>query len=113
KAGDFFEAPMGRDNVLVVRQRDGSIKGLLNTCTHRGNAVCRAEEGNARVFMCTYHGWSFDLSGKLIGVPGINQFYKGDLDMEAHGLAEVAQLDTYHGFVFATLDETAPPLTEF
>ncbi len=55
KPGDFFEATMGRDNVLVVRQRDRSIKAFLNTCTHRGNAVCRAEEGNTRNFMCTYH----------------------------------------------------------
>ena len=54
--GDFFEAPMGRDHVLVVRQRDGSVKDLLNACTHQGNAVCRAEEGNVRNFMCTYHG---------------------------------------------------------
>ena len=70
KAGDFFEAPMGRDNVLVVRQKDGGLKGLLNTCMHRGNAVCRAEEGNTKVFMCTYHGWTYGLDGSLIGVPG-------------------------------------------
>src|SRR6204780_2148327 len=75
KAGDFFEAPMGKDNVLVVRQKDGSIKALLNTCTHRGNAVCRAEEGNTKNFMCTYHGWTFDLSGKLVGVPGWENLY--------------------------------------
>src|ERR1700679_2865965 len=72
-AGDFFEAPMGKDNVLVVRQRDGSIKALLNTCTHRGNAVCRAEEGNTKNFMCTYHGWTFDLAGKLGGRPGLEE----------------------------------------
>ena len=44
--GDFFGSVMGRDNVLVVRQNHG-IKAMLNTCAHRGNAVCRAEEGNA------------------------------------------------------------------
>src|SRR5580698_6145314 len=76
--GDFFEAPMGKDNVLVVRQRDGSIKALLNTCTHRGNAVCRADEGNTKNFMCTYHGWTFDLAGKLIGVPGLENLYHND-----------------------------------
>jgi len=46
--GDFVEAVMGRDNVFVVRQKDGSIKAMLNTCAHRSNAVCRADEGNAR-----------------------------------------------------------------
>ena len=49
--GDFFEGVMGRDNVLVVRQKDGSIRALINSCPHRGNAVCRAEEGNARSFL--------------------------------------------------------------
>ncbi|WP_051792700.1 aromatic ring-hydroxylating oxygenase subunit alpha [Amycolatopsis jejuensis] len=113
KAGDFFETPIGRDNVLTVRQRDGGIKALLNTCAHRGNAVCRAEEGNTKAFMCTYHGWTYDLAGNLVGVPNIDSYYKGELDKSKHGMRKVAQLDSYHGFVFATMDPTAPPLTEF
>ena len=36
ETGDFFESVMGRDNILVVRQEDGGIKALLNTCSHRG-----------------------------------------------------------------------------
>jgi nitrite reductase/ring-hydroxylating ferredoxin subunit len=111
--GDFFEAPMGRDNVLVVRQKDGTLRALLNTCTHRGNSICRAEEGNARNFMCTYHGWTFDISGDLIGVPGMQKFYNDTLDRSKLGLRQVAHLDTYKGFVFATLDESAPPLHDF
>jgi phenylpropionate dioxygenase-like ring-hydroxylating dioxygenase large terminal subunit len=113
KTGDFFEVPMGRDNVLVVRQKDGSLKALLNTCAHRGSAVCRAEEGNTKNFMCTYHGWTYDLAGSLIGVPGLDQFYQGDLDRSQHGLRSVAQLDTYKGFVFATMDPTAPSLDAY
>lgn len=113
KPGDFFEAPMGRDNVLVVRQKDGGLKAFLNTCMHRGNAVCRAEEGNTKVFMCTYHGWTYGLDGSLIGVPGLEQFYKNSLDRSEYGLKHVAQLDAYKGFVFATMDPTAPPLPEF
>ncbi len=113
KPGDFFEAPMGKDNVLVVRQKDGSLKALLNTCTHRGNAVCRAEEGNTKNFMCTYHGWTFAITGELIGVPGFENLYHSELDKSALGLREVAQLDTYKGFIFATMDPTAPPLEEF
>jgi 3-phenylpropionate/trans-cinnamate dioxygenase alpha subunit len=113
RPGDFFEAPMGRDNVLVVRQRDGSLRALLNTCTHRGNAVCRAEEGNTKNFMCTYHGWTFGLDGQLIGVPGYENLYHSELDKSALGLREVAQIDSYKGFVFATMDQAAPPLVEY
>ena len=113
EAGDFFEAVMGRDNVLVIRQKDGSIKALLNACAHRGNAVCRAEEGNVRSFLCTYHGWSYGIDGRLLGVPGFKNFYDGGLDKADHGLTPIAQLDTYHGFVFGTHDRTAPSLTDY
>jgi 3-phenylpropionate/trans-cinnamate dioxygenase alpha subunit len=111
--GDFFQSVMGRDNVLVVRQRDGSTKAMLNTCAHRGNAVCRAEEGNAKNFLCTYHGWSYGIDGRLNGVPGFKTFYDGQLDKSRHGLAQVAQVASYKGFVFGTHDASAPPLEEF
>ncbi|MEY2433086.1 MAG: hypothetical protein QOC92_2811 [Acidimicrobiaceae bacterium] len=113
KAGDFVEVPIGRDNVLIVRQKDKSIKGLLNTCAHRGNAVCRAEEGNTKNFMCTYHGWTYDLAGNLIGVPGLQELYKNELDRSQAGLRPVAQIDSYRGFVFATMDPGAPPLSDY
>lgn len=112
KRGDFYEAPMGRDNVLVVRQRDGGIKGLVNTCSHRGNAVCRAEEGNVKNFSCTYHGWTFDLAGELVGVPGLREFYNDELDKSKHPLRR-ARVQSYKGFVFGTFDETAPDLEDF
>ena len=113
KPGDFFESVMGRDNVLVVRQKDKTIKALLNTCSHRGNAVCRAEEGNTKNFMCTYHGWTYDLAGNLVGVPGLTEYYRDELDLAAHGLRSVAQVDSYHGFVFGTHDADAPPLHDY
>ena len=111
--GDFFQSVMGRDNVLVVRQKDASVRALLNTCAHRGNAVCRAEEGNAKSFLCTYHGWSYGIDGTLKGVPGFKNFYDGELVKAEHGLPLVAQVDSYKGFVFGTHDPTAPPLVEY
>src|SRR5499426_838656 len=99
EAGDFFASVMGRDNVLVVRQKDGSVKAMLNTCAHRGNAVCRAEEGNAKSFLCTYHGWSYGIDGSLKGVPGFKDFYDGELVKAEHGLPQIAQVDSYKGFV--------------
>ena len=113
EAGDFFAAVMGRDNVLVVRQKDRSIKAMLNTCAHRGNAVCRADEGNASGFLCTYHGWSYGLDGRLVGVPGFKQFYGAGLDKSKLGLRPVAQVDSYKGFIFGTHDASAPPLEQF
>lgn len=111
--GDFFESVMGRDNVLVVRQKDGSVRAFINSCTHRGNAVCRAEEGNARSFLCTYHGWSYGIDGTLKGVPGYKTFYDGQLDKSELGLRHIARLDTYHGFVFGSHDASAPALVDY
>jgi phenylpropionate dioxygenase-like ring-hydroxylating dioxygenase large terminal subunit len=111
--GDFFSTFIGEDRVIVVRDKDGDIQVLLNTCRHRGNAVCRAEEGHASSFMCTYHGWTYDLQGSLIGVPGLKEIYHDDLKREEWGLIKAAKVDSYGGFIFATLDPDAPPLDEY
>lgn len=50
KPGDFFRTYMGEDDVLVIRQDDMSIKAFINSCTHRGNRLVRADRGNARAF---------------------------------------------------------------
>jgi phenylpropionate dioxygenase-like ring-hydroxylating dioxygenase large terminal subunit len=111
--GDFFLTSMGEDRVIVVRDQDGTPRVLLNTCRHRGNAVCRAEEGHATSFMCTYHGWTYDLQGKLIGVPGYKEVYCEALEREQWGLITAAQVESYKGFIFATMDPAAPPLCEY
>lgn len=63
--------------------------------------------------MCTYHGWTYDLEGKLVGLPAYDECYHGELDKSQWGLVPVAQLDTYKGLIFATWDEKAPPLLEY
>ncbi len=111
--GDFFMTFMGEDRVIVVRDNDGKPQVLVNSCRHRGNAVCRAEEGHATSFMCTYHGWTYDLTGALVGVPGFKEVYHEELDKESWGLIKAGQVDTYQGFIFATMDAAAPPLPEY
>ena len=113
KPGDFFTNFIGEDRVIAVRDKEGGIQVLLNTCRHRGNAVCRVEDGHASSFMCTYHGWTYDLKGNLVGVPGYKEFYEESLKREDWGLIKAAKVDSYNGFVFATLDPEAPPLDEY
>jgi 3-phenylpropionate/trans-cinnamate dioxygenase alpha subunit len=113
KPGDFFTTYMGGDPVVIARQHDGSVKAFLNVCRHRGLKLCRAEDGNAKTFTCTYHGWSFDIAGKLVNVPNLSDAYHDQLDTEQWGLVEVAQLDSYKGLWFATFDPSAPPLVAF
>ena len=110
--GDFFMTRIGEDRVIVVRDNDGNPQTLVNSCRHRGNAICRAEEGHATSFMCTYHGWTYDLKGALVGVPGFKEVYHEELDRENWGLIK-ARTESYHGFIFANLDPEAPDLDEY
>ena len=111
--GDFFMTFIGEDRVIVVRDNDMMPQVLVNTCRHRGNAVCRAEEGHATSSMCTYHGWTYDLEGKLVGMPGFKEVYHEELDRENWGLIKAAQVEHYKGFIFACMDPEAPGLDEY
>ena len=111
--GDFFMTFIGEDRVIVVRDNDGLPQVLVNSCRHRGNAVCRAEEGHATSFMCTYHGWTYDLKGALVGVPGFKEVYHEELDRENWGLIKAAQVETYKGFIFANMDPEAIGLNDY
>jgi Rieske 2Fe-2S family protein len=104
EAGDFFRQDLLGESVIVVRQADGSIKGHLNICRHRGHAVCTAEKGRAKVFTCPYHQWAYNLDGTLRRAPG---FPDGDsMSYAVHGLHPVP-IGNWHGFLFGWLDKTA------
>jgi len=113
KVGDFFLTFIGEESVICTRDKSNTFQVFLNTCRHRGNAVCRAESGNARSFLCTYHGWTFGLDGKLIGVPGYKDLYHEDLDREQWGLISAGKVASYKGFIFATMDPEAPDLHDY
>ena len=111
--GDFVHVYMGEEAVILCRDRDGQLYGLVNSCRHRGNRVCRVDRGNARSFVCSYHGWAYNTKGNLIGVPGKTELYKDEIDQPSLGLVRVARIDSYKGLVFGTFDPEAPSLEEF
>src|SRR6266700_3329337 len=109
---DFFHTYMGEDPVILTRDGQGRLHALLNMCRHRGNRVVRCDDGNAKRFMCTYHGWTYRNDGALDHVPGESEAYYDVLDTASLGLIE-ARVETYAGIVFATWAKDAPSLDDY
>lgn len=112
-AGDFFQSRMGEESVILVRDRKHQVHVFLNTCRHRGMKVCRYDQGNTLGFTCPFHGWSYDLEGKLVGVPDYQQAYEPWLDRSQWGLPEAPRVANFHGSIWASWDEGAVPFEDY
>ena len=115
--GDWIATTVGETAVVVTRGSNGAINGFLNRCAHRGNLLCIERKGHAKELTCIYHGWSYDLAGKLTGVAferGVKrqggmppEFRKDEHDLPRLRVAGLA------GLVFGTLSPSAPDLETY
>jgi len=114
RPGSYVTAQMGRQPVIVARHRDGAVHVLFNRCTHRGAKLCMERAGRVKRFVCCYHGWAFETDGTLAEVP-LPEGYPPThgLGDPALNLARVPRVESYRGFIFASLAATGPSLTEF
>jgi phenylpropionate dioxygenase-like ring-hydroxylating dioxygenase large terminal subunit len=111
-AGDYFTFEIGPESILVVRQTDGTIAARYNVCMHRGNRLCDVGRGHARRrFTCGFHGWQYDLDGRLLRATDPDSFPQG-LPLEQLSLRSV-RCDTWGGFVWVTPNPDAEPLLEY
>lgn len=92
-------------DILVVRQKDHSIKAFYNTCMHRGAPVVRDKKGSTNLLRCQYHSWTYDLGGDLIKVPEMRDFK--DFDISCKKLKKVF-CDTWDGWVYISLSDVNP-----
>src|SRR5467141_675999 len=117
KPGDYYTVQIGRQPMLMVRATDGRISVLYNRCPHRGNMMCGDRHGNAgEFFRCSYHAWTFQHDGRLRSIPMMESGYAGTRygrDNPDCSMKRAARVESYRGFVFASLAKDGPALAEF
>jgi choline monooxygenase len=107
--GSFVLRRQTGSPIIIVRGRDGVIRAFYNACRHRGAPVVREDAGETRGFTCGYHGWTYDLDGRLVNLRDRRDFV--DLDLACNGLQPV-RCETLGGWIFVNEDPHAPPLVE-
>jgi phenylpropionate dioxygenase-like ring-hydroxylating dioxygenase large terminal subunit len=109
--GSFKMSHVGRQPVIVTRDREGKVHVMLNRCRHRAGSVCEQRRGKAKGFVCRYHGWSYDIAGRLRGVPHPSS-YSADFDKRDYPLLSL-RVDEYAGLIFATFRNDIDSLNEY
>ncbi len=100
--GSYFvkELAVCKASIVIVRGKDDDIRAFHNVCSHRANKLVWDSSGTCRGFSCKFHGWTYDLAGRLTGVPDEKRFY--NFNKCEHGLKAVA-IDVWQGFIFVNL----------
>jgi phenylpropionate dioxygenase-like ring-hydroxylating dioxygenase large terminal subunit len=112
--GDWKTYAIFDQSFLLVRGKDDQIRGFVNACRHRGNALCQGD-GNSKRFVCPYHLWSYSLEGDLLAIPRPD--FKGSIEefvgcKDELGLKQVP-VESFGGFIFLNPDCNAAGLAEF
>lgn len=111
KPNDFYTTHLGRQPVIVNRNRQGQIGGMLNACSHRGATLCREKRGTKSIFACPFHGWCFNANGELVKFGNDGGAYPPGFEKE-RGLRRI-RVESYRGFVFASLKHDVEPLADY
>lgn len=107
--GQYMTLELMRDSILVMRDREGVLRAMKNVCRHRGAKLLDGSGRCKGSIVCPYHGWTYNLDGRLRATPAKKTF--PGLDLGQHGLEEV-EIDQFHGLVFVRVVPGGPSLGE-
>jgi phenylpropionate dioxygenase-like ring-hydroxylating dioxygenase large terminal subunit len=115
ETGDHFVTEIGRESILLVRQKDGSVKAFFNVCLHRGNKLVHSyekpvEATTAGTFKCRYHDWEYGQDGRFVDIPDLETFPQGA--PKCGGLIE-RPCDVWGSFVWFSLNPDVEPLHDY
>lgn len=108
--GSLVTTSVAGEPIVLVRDTEGVLRAFFNVCRHRAACVVTEPEGKASRLRCRYHGWTYDLAGRLLGTPefdGVADFRKVD-----NGLVPVA-VDSWGPLVFVNLGRQRERLAGF
>jgi carnitine monooxygenase subunit len=105
--GDFFLFDIADQPLIISRDKNDELNAFYNICPHRGTKVEKSEQGNKKVFMCSYHGWTFQLNGKLNRAPNFNSNELGN-----HSCMTKVKLEVFKSLIFINLNPEARPMAE-
>jgi choline monooxygenase len=116
KAGSFVTADVAGEPILIVRDDQGALRAFHNVCRHRAAQVINLPEGQVSKLRCRYHGWTYDLQGRLRGTPefdGVQDFCKENEGLVALTVAACGPLVFVHqGNPRQPLDDFLAPFPE-
>ncbi|HEX4181727.1 MAG TPA: aromatic ring-hydroxylating dioxygenase subunit alpha [Caulobacteraceae bacterium] len=107
--GSYHTLEFLGESIAVVRGEDGVVRAFANVCRHRGSRILDGASGCVRKLTCPYHAWSYELDGRLTGVP-FGETYPA-LRMETMGLPPV-EMEIWRGFVFVRLEGGGPSVAQ-
>jgi len=109
--GDFRTYEIGGSGVIVLRDADGALRAYHNVCRHRGTRILEAESGTGlTVLQCPYHAWTYDLNGKLMGAPHMED--AKEFDRAEYGLHPL-RAEVWRGFLFLSPNPKVEPLRDY
>ncbi len=109
RPGDWHTLDFLGESLVAVRGEDGQVRVFSNVCRHRGARILDGARGCARRLTCPYHAWTYDLQGRLAGVP--NRADYPQMDRDRHGLRPVEH-EIWHGFIFVRLHGGGPSVAQ-
>lgn len=105
--GDYLRYNIANYDIVVAKDRAGEIHAFHNVCRHRAYPVVETDGGNAKIFSCRYHGWSYGLSGNLAKAPGYQEL--PSFDRAKNGLFPIHTRVDRNGFIWINMDAKKVP----
>lgn len=113
--GDYYTLTIGRQPIIITRDKTAQLHGMINSCSHRGAMLASRKSGNKSTFTCPFHGWTFNNSGNLLKAKDEKTGAYPPCFKQAgsHDLKHLPRFASYRGFLFGSLSADVQPLETY